>query len=57
MRLERSSVIALFFSGVGTVAAQRGVQHGVDDDEREALCAEGFDPDDPTVVAAVSLVQ
>jgi hypothetical protein len=29
----------------------------VDDDERQALRAEGFDPDDPEVRAAIDLVR
>jgi hypothetical protein len=29
----------------------------VDDDERRALRAEGLDPDDPAVVAAIDLVR
>jgi hypothetical protein len=29
----------------------------VDDDERQALHAEGFDPDDPAVIAAIDLVR
>lgn len=35
----------------------RSVQRGVDDDEREAVRAEGLDPDDPTVIAALDLVR
>jgi hypothetical protein len=30
---------------------------GVDDDERQALRAEGLDPDDPAVIAAIDLVR
>jgi hypothetical protein len=33
------------------------VQDGVDDEERQALRAEGLDPDDPAVVAAIDLVR
>jgi hypothetical protein len=33
------------------------VQDGVDDDERQALRAEGLDPDDPAVIAAIDLVR
>jgi hypothetical protein len=29
----------------------------MDDDEREALRAEGLDPDDPAVVAAIDMVR
>jgi hypothetical protein len=29
----------------------------VDDDERHALPAEGIDPDDPAVIAAIDLVR
>jgi hypothetical protein len=29
----------------------------VDDDERQALQAEGLDPDDPAVIAAIDLVR
>jgi hypothetical protein len=32
-------------------------QDGVDDDERQALRAEGLDPDDPAVIAAIDLVR
>jgi hypothetical protein len=31
--------------------------NGVDDDERQALRAEGLDPDDPAVIAAIDLVR
>ena len=41
----------------GTVPGGRGVQAGVDDEEREALRAEGLDPDDPAVIAALDLVR
>jgi hypothetical protein len=34
-----------------------GVQHGVDDDKRQALQAEGLNPDDPAVIAAIDLVR
>jgi hypothetical protein len=30
---------------------------GVDDEERQALQAEGLDPDDPAVIAAINLVR
>jgi hypothetical protein len=33
------------------------VQHGVDDEERQALRAEGLDPDEPAVIAAIDLVR
>lgn len=33
------------------------VQSGVDESEREAIRAEGLDPDDPAVVAALDLVR
>jgi hypothetical protein len=32
-------------------------QDGVDDEERQAVRAEGFNPDDPAVVAAIDLVR
>jgi hypothetical protein len=32
--------------------AQAHVQDGMDDEEAQALPAEGFDPDDPAVIAA-----
>jgi hypothetical protein len=32
-------------------------KHGADDDERQALQAEGLDPDDPAVIAAIDLVR
>lgn len=41
----------------GTATAARCVQVGMDDDERQALRAEGLDPDDPAVVGAVDLVR
>jgi hypothetical protein len=41
----------------GTVAARHNVQPGVDDDEREALRAEGLDPDDPAVAAAIDMAR
>jgi hypothetical protein len=41
----------------GTVRPSRDVQDGVDDDERVALRAEGLDPDDPAVIAAIDLVR
>jgi hypothetical protein len=31
--------------------------HSMDDDERQALRAEGLDPDDPAVIAAIDLVR
>jgi hypothetical protein len=31
----------------------RASKYVVDDDERQALQAEGFDPDDPAVIAAI----
>jgi hypothetical protein len=34
----------------------RGVQVGIDDDERRALRADGLDPDDPAVAAAINMV-
>lgn len=34
-----------------------GSNIGMDDDERQALRAEGLDPDDPAVVAAIDLVR
>jgi hypothetical protein len=37
--------------------ARPHVQHGVDDDERQALQAEGLGPDDPAVVAALDPVR
>ena len=33
------------------------VQHSVDDDQRQAVRAEGLDPDDPAVVAALDIVR
>jgi hypothetical protein len=29
----------------------------MDEDEREAIWAEGFDPDDPAIIAAIDLVR
>jgi hypothetical protein len=34
----------------------RHVQGGVDDEDAQALRAEGFDPDDPAVIAVIELV-
>jgi hypothetical protein len=34
-----------------------GFKRHMDDDEREAVRGEGFDPDDPAVVAAIDLVR
>jgi hypothetical protein len=41
----------------GTVTTGRTSNTGVDDDERQALRAEGLDPDDPAVIAAIDLVR
>jgi hypothetical protein len=41
----------------GTLTAGRTSNTGVDDDERQALQAEGLDPDDPAVIAAIDLVR
>ena len=41
----------------GTVTTGRTSNTGVDDDERVALRAEGLDPDDPAVIAAIHLVR
>ena len=41
----------------GNRTTGRHVQHGVDDDERQALRANEFDPDDPAVVAAIDLAR
>jgi hypothetical protein len=35
----------------------RGVESGMDDEQREAVRAEGFDPDDPAVVPAINMVR
>ena len=43
--------------GRGTVTTGRTSNTGADDDEREALRAEGLDPDDPAVIAAIDLVR
>ena len=40
-----------------TVRPGRTSRHGVDDEERQALQAEGLDPEDPAVVAALDLVR
>jgi hypothetical protein len=40
----------------GTVTTGRTSNTGVDDDERQALQAEGLDPDDPAVVAAIDRI-
>jgi len=39
------------------LATGRTSNTGVDDDERQALRAEGLDPDDPAVIAATDLVR
>ena len=41
----------------GTSATGRHVQHGMDDEDAQALRAEGLDPDDPAIVAAIDLVR
>ena len=41
----------------GTVTTVRTSNTGVDDDERQALRAEGLDSDDPAVIAAIDLVR
>jgi hypothetical protein len=41
----------------GTARTGRASKHGVDDDERQALQAEGLDPNDPAVIAAIDLVR
>jgi hypothetical protein len=42
------------WSRVGTASPSKD---GMDDEEAQALRAEGFDPDDPAVVAAIDLVR
>jgi hypothetical protein len=42
---------------VGTGHGSLAVQPGMDDIERKAIRAEGFDPDDPAVVTAIDLVR
>jgi hypothetical protein len=41
----------------GTLTTGHASNTGGDDDERQALRAEGLDPDDPTVIAAIRLVR
>jgi hypothetical protein len=41
----------------GTVTTGRTPNTGVDDDEHQALQAEGLDPDGPAVIAAIDLVR
>ena len=41
----------------GNRATGPQVQHGVDDEDAQALRAEGYDPDHPAVVAAIDLVR
>jgi len=41
---------------LGTVREGAASNSGVDDDERQALQAEGLDPNDPAVIAAIDLV-
>ena len=41
----------------GAVTTGRTSNTVVDQDERQALQAEGLDPDDPAVVAAIDLVR
>jgi hypothetical protein len=45
------------FTAGGTVTAGETSKPGADDEEREALRAEGFDPDDPAVVAAIDMAR
>jgi hypothetical protein len=40
-----------------TVTTGPASNAGVDDDERQALRAEGLNPDDPAVIAAINLVR
>lgn len=40
----------------GNRCAAWRVQPGTDDIEREAIRAEGYDPDDPAVIAAIDMV-
>ena len=44
-------------SGAGNRDAERDVQTGVDDDERQALEDEGLNPDNPAVIVAIDLVR
>ena len=56
--LSDSGRKALGTNGIGVVSGRRrNVQTRVDDEERQALRAEGFDPDDPAVVAAIDMVR
>ena len=41
----------------GTARQSSRVQDGVDDEDPQAVRAEGYDPDDPAVVAAIDLVR
>jgi hypothetical protein len=41
----------------GTVTTGRTSNTGVDDDKRQALRAEGLDPDDPAVIAVIDVVR
>jgi hypothetical protein len=43
-------------SEAGTTRQDGASNTGVDDEERRALQAEGLDPDDPAVTAAIDLV-
>jgi hypothetical protein len=40
----------------GTLQTGRHAQTGVDDEDAQARRAEGFDPDDPAVMAAIDMV-
>ena len=46
----------LLCGGVGSEPSRR-LKTVMDDEEAQALRAEGFDPDDPAVVAAIDLVR
>ena len=44
-------------SSRGTVTTGRTSNTGVDDDKRQALRAEGLDPDDPAGIAVIDVVR
>ena len=45
------------FTLFGTLTAGATSNSGVDYEERQALRAEGLDPDDPAVIAAIDMVR
>jgi hypothetical protein len=61
VQLDASSPLPLLVSTVTQTGRNRQarphVQDGVDAEEAQAVRAEGLDPDDPAVIAAIDLVR